>query len=69
MDERDYDDYYDESEELHPHDSDPSNVLLRAGYLRAMAMVAPPGEDRTFLKRASKSLRAYAKLLAQEGKK
>lgn len=47
-------------------DRDPSNVHLRAGYLMGMAMKLPPGDDRTFLTRASRSLRAYAETLLDE---
>ena len=46
--------------EPNEHDRDPSNVQLRAGYIMGMAMKLPPGDDRTFLIRASRSLRAYA---------
>lgn len=43
------------------HDRDHSNILLRAGYLRGMAMKFPVGsDDRLFLLRASRSLLAYA---------
>jgi hypothetical protein len=57
--------------DLEPNDMEPgdedrcsSNVMLRAGYLRGMAMRAPKeSEDRKFLLRASKSLLAYAALL------
>ena len=44
------------------HDSDPGNVLIRAGALRGMAMRAT-GDDRLFLLRASRSLLAFAELL------
>jgi hypothetical protein len=44
-------------------DRDPSNVQLRAGYLAGMAAKLPPGDDRTFLLRSSRSLRAYAAFL------
>jgi hypothetical protein len=43
-------------------DSDAGNVMIRAGYLRGLATKAT-GEDRLFLLRASRSLRAYANLL------
>lgn len=45
------------------NDRDPSNVQLRAGYIMGMANRLPPGDDRTFLVRASRSLQAYAALL------
>ena len=51
--------------ELTDQDRDPSNVHLRAGYLAGMAMKLPPGDDRTFLMRASRSLRAYAETLLE----
>lgn len=46
-----------------PDDRDPGNVLLRAGYLLGMASIAEDPQDRLFLERASRSLRAYAELL------
>lgn len=55
--------YDEEAVEPHEHDRDPSNVLLRAGYLRGMGFKLPKGEDRTFLLRASRSLVAYADVL------
>jgi len=45
------------------HDRELGNVLVRAGYLRALAEKWT-GEDRLFLLRASRSLRAYAETLA-----
>lgn len=48
-------------------DNDPSNVLLRAGYLIGMAARLPEdSDDRMYLIRASRSLRAFAQML-QEG--
>jgi hypothetical protein len=44
-------------------DRDPSNVELRAGYLAGMAAKLPHGDDRLFLTRAVRSLRAYAESL------
>jgi hypothetical protein len=49
-------------------DRDLSNVHLRAGYLMGMAMKLPPGDDRTFLMRASRSLQAYAEVLLERRK-
>ncbi len=46
-----------------PEDSDPSNIMFRAGYLWSMALKLDSGEDRTFLLRASRSLVAYAESL------
>jgi len=59
----------DDEFELTDHDRDPSNVTLRAGYLAGMAAKLPPGDDRTFLMRASRSLRAYAETLLEEASK
>jgi len=56
----------DDGFEVTVNDRDPSNVQLRAGYLASMAMKLPPGDDRTFLMKASRSLRAYADLLLEE---
>lgn len=58
------------SDEFEPteDDRDPSNVHLRAGYLMGMAMKLPPSDDRTFLMRASRSLRAYAEVLLERRK-
>lgn len=50
-----------------PEDSEPNNLLLRAGYLFGMAWRLPKGEDRTFLERASRSLIAFAR--TRRGKK
>lgn len=47
-------------------DRDPSNVMVRAGYLRGLAEKLAPGRDRTFLVRASRSLIAYAQHLRSE---
>ncbi len=49
-------------------DRDPSNVMLRAGYLRGLAEKLAPGRDRTFLVRASRSLIAYAQHLRSESR-
>lgn len=43
-----------------PEDRDPSNLMFRAGCLRGMALQLPPGNDRTMLIKASRSLLAYA---------
>jgi hypothetical protein len=45
------------------NDRELGNVLIRAGYLRGLAE-RWTGEDRVFLLRASRSLRAYAESLA-----
>lgn len=47
-------------------DTDPSNVLLRAGYIRGMAYRAGNEDDRKWLLRASRSLVAYARVLGAE---
>jgi 8-oxo-dGTP pyrophosphatase MutT (NUDIX family) len=47
-------------EEITEHDRDPGNLNIRSGFLRALAEVAARPEDRLFLLRASRSLRAYA---------
>lgn len=57
----------DEGFEPGENDRDPGNVQIRAGYLMGMAAKLPPGDDRTFLMRASRSLRAYAELLQRDG--
>lgn len=46
-------------------DRDPDNVLLRAGYLEGLAMRGDglKADDREMLRRASRSLRAYAEVL------
>jgi hypothetical protein len=59
--------YDDESNDPHPYDSDSTNVFVLSGYLRGMAHKLPPGEDRKFLLRASKSLCAYGELLRGQG--
>ena len=51
-----------ETDEVNEHDRDPSNVMLRAGYLLGLAVRAE-GEDRKFLLRASRSLRAFHEAL------
>ncbi len=48
------------------NDRDPSNVELRAGYIMGMAMRLPLGDDRMFLMRAARSLRAYAEDLRRK---
>jgi hypothetical protein len=55
----------DDAESFEPgdHDRDRANVVLRAGYLMGMAAKLPPGDDRMFLMRACRSLRAYAEHL------
>jgi hypothetical protein len=53
---------FEDEEKLEPgdHDRDPSNILVRAGYLLGMASKIPKGsEDRLFLLRAYRSLLAY----------
>jgi len=52
-------------DEITEHDSDPGNILLRAGYLRGMAIHARTAEDRKFLLRASRSLRVFASHLSR----
>lgn len=47
-----------ETDEVNEHDRDPSNVMLRSGYLLGLAAKSE-GEDRKFLLRASRSLRAF----------
>lgn len=47
-------------DEITEHDRDPSNLQLRAGYLRGLAECVTRAEDRLVLLRASRSLRAYA---------
>jgi hypothetical protein len=51
-----------QEEKFNPEDDrNASNVLVRAGYLRAMAMKAPAkSDDRLFLLQAARSLMAYA---------
>jgi hypothetical protein len=49
-------------EEITDDDRDPSNLLLRAGYMWGLAAKAE-GDDRAFLLKASRSLRAYAEAL------
>jgi hypothetical protein len=44
-------------------DSDPSNVMTRAGYLRGLAMRMEDEFDKEFLLKASRSLIAYAELV------
>jgi len=52
------------------HDRDPSNVSLRAGYVLGLAArLDLRAEDRTFLLRASRSLRAYAEALRDKERK
>lgn len=46
------------------HDRDPGNVQVRAGYLRGLAEKMT-GDDRLFLLRASRSLRAFAASLVR----
>lgn len=46
-------------------DSDPGNLLVRAGYLHGLATRAQ-GEDQRFLLRASRSLRAFYEHLMKE---
>lgn len=54
----------DENPNPNEHDRDPSNLMMRSGYLRGMALKLPQGhEDRKFLLRASRSLLAYANAL------
>jgi hypothetical protein len=48
-----------EPEEITEDDRDPANILFRAGYLRSLANKLD-GEDRKFVVRASRSLRAFA---------
>lgn len=48
-----------EPDEITEHDTEPSNLLFRAGYLRALAETAKD-DDRLWLLRASRSLRAFA---------
>lgn len=39
------------------HDDDPSNMMIRAGYLFALSLKSAPGtDDRKMLQRASRSL-------------
>jgi hypothetical protein len=58
----------DDAESFEPdaNDRDFANVVLRAGYLMGMAAKLPPGDDRMFLMRACRSLRAYAEHLKLE---
>jgi hypothetical protein len=52
--------------EITGDDSDPGNLLLRAGYMMGLAARAL-GKDRLFLLRASRSLRAFAKRVEEGG--
>lgn len=47
-----------EGNEVTEDDRDPSNVIFRAGYLQALAYKLE-GDDREYVLRASRSLRAY----------
>jgi hypothetical protein len=51
--------------EITPDDEDPGNVILRAGYLAGLATRTQDEDDRLFLQKASRSLRAYAQSLLQ----
>jgi hypothetical protein len=48
-----------ESDVVTEDDKDPANILFRAGFLRSLARKLD-GEDRKFVLRAARSLRAYA---------
>jgi hypothetical protein len=52
-------------EPIEPEDRDPDNVIFRAGFLRGMAMRALDPGDQEALRRASRSLRAYAGMLRE----
>lgn len=52
-----------ESYEIGPSDADLGNVLFRAGYLAALA-ARLEGEDAMWVRRAARSLMAYAGSLA-----
>ena len=60
--------YDEEAIEPNPDDSNSTNVMFRAGYVRMMADKLPPGDDQTFLRRASRSLVAFARKLQAEGR-
>jgi len=49
-------------------DRDPSNVLLRAGYLHGMSARAERELDREFLLKAARSLIEYARALGVDVK-
>lgn len=52
-----------------PNDADrhPSNVMMRANYLRGLAARMKDPDDREFLLRAARSLQAYADHLSGRG--
>lgn len=60
-------DYYLVATGVGTEDTDPSNVLVRAGYLRGLAARTEDADDREFLLRASRSLKAFAAMLREKG--
>lgn len=59
-------DYYLVATPVDTEDTDPSNVMIRAGYLQGLATKTEDDEDREFLLRASRSLKAFAAMLREK---